>query len=182
MKKRIDHTGKVYNSWTVIEYIEKDKRSGDAIWKCRCKCGFEKNLKINNLTNGASKQCVNCAQRITLYPGIIPEPMWNLIIRRANKRCGGLNITKQEAIDIFVQQEGKCALSGLPIRFAESGKDYLANNQTASLDRIDSKKLYDKENVQWVHKTINLMKNILDQNIFINMCRSVSDHHKIEIV
>jgi hypothetical protein len=49
---------------------------------------------------------------------------------------------------------------------------------TASLDRIDSNKDYVEGNIQWVHKHLNLMKNILSQEYFINLCNKVSNNFK----
>lgn len=45
--------------------------------------------------------------------------------------------------------------------------------QTASLDRINSSIGYTIDNVQWVHKKINMMKMDLSQEEFINYCRLV---------
>lgn len=177
MAKRKDHTGLKYNSWTVLEYIGPDKRSKDSVWKCRCSCGTEKELKINNLVNGKSKQCPKCATKPKPYSEILPVPMWNLIVKRAMRKQGKIEITREEAESLFIKQGQKCALSGLPIQFAKFGTDYLNKNQTASLDRIDSLKGYVKGNIQWVHKTVNLMKNTLDQIEFINMCKLISNEN-----
>ena len=47
---------------------------------------------------------------------------------------------------------------------------------TQSLDRIDSTKGYTIDNVQWVHKYINLMKHQLTQQQFIDFCKKVVEH------
>ena len=47
-----------------------------------------------------------------------------------------------------------------------------------SLDRIDSLKGYAIDNVQWVHKDINKMKNIHSQPAFINICKLVAMKNK----
>lgn len=177
MGKRKDHTGKKYGKWTVISYIGSDKRSKDAIWLCRCECGTEKELKINNLVTGGSRQCIECAKKPRLYQHLLPEPMWNLIVKRARRKNQVLDITRQEAEELYRGQFGKCKLSGLSITFANSGSDYLKCNQTASLDRIDSSKGYEKDNLQWVHKIVNLMKNTLSQEEFLDMCKKIIDHH-----
>lgn len=52
-----------------------------------------------------------------------------------------MNIDIKFAWELYVKQEKKCALSGLPIVFAISNKK--SSETTASLDRIDSsKKIY----------------------------------------
>lgn len=174
MGKRKDHAGKKYNKWTVITYIGPDKRSKDAVWLCKCDCGIEKELKINNLITGKSRQCTACALKPRIYKDILPEVMWNLILKRAKRKQHEIDITREEAEELYLKQNRLCSLSALPISFAESGTDYLKGNQTASLDRIDSKKGYVKGNVQWVHKSVNLMKNTLNQSQFINICKLIA--------
>lgn len=56
----------------------------------------------------------------------------------------------QEVWDLFLKQKRKCALTGWDICF---GKQI-----TASLDRIDSKKGYTSDNIQLIHKDINILK------------------------
>jgi hypothetical protein len=50
------------------------------------------------------------------------------------------------------------------------------NTSTASLDRIDSKVGYTKNNVQWVHKDVNNAKQDFEEDYFFNMCREVVAH------
>jgi len=49
----------------------------------------------------------------------------------------------------------------------------------ASLDRIDSSIGYVNDNVQWVHKDINMMKRIYTQEYFIYLCKLVSENNNI---
>lgn len=46
----------------------------------------------------------------------------------------------------------------------------------ASLDRIDSKKDYTIDNVQWVHKDLNYMKQDFTEEEFINYCKLVVNY------
>jgi hypothetical protein len=71
--------------------------------------------------------------------------------------------------ELFLKQDRKCALSGLPIEFGTKGREL----GTASLDRIDSTKGYTPENVQWLHKDINQMKMDLTEQKFIDLCKKV---------
>lgn len=50
------------------------------------------------------------------------------------------------------------------------------DNGTASLDRIDNKLGYTKDNIQWVYRSVNFMKNELDQNEFIEICKQIAEH------
>ena len=48
---------------------------------------------------------------------------------------------------------------------------------TASLDRIDSSRGYVIDNIQWVHKDINWLKNDWSQKEFIELCSRVANHN-----
>jgi hypothetical protein len=88
-------------------------------------------------------------------------------------------LTKKQAWNLFLKQQKKCALSDQPINFCtgngitERGwKGRLMH--TASLDRIDPNKGYTIDNVQWIHKDINRMKNNFDENYFVNVCKHIA--------
>jgi hypothetical protein len=86
------------------------------------------------------------------------------------------NITIEEAWEIWLTQNGECALSGVEIKFSRTRKKSKTGErleQTASLDRIDSSKGYSKENCQWVHKLVNRLKGSLPENDFYEFCKSV---------
>jgi hypothetical protein len=69
---------------------------------------------------------------------------------------------------VFVKQQNKCAISGVLIVLTPK------SSRTASLDRIDSAKGYTTDNIQWVHKTINIIKWNLSCDQFIKWCKIVA--------
>ena len=77
-------------------------------------------------------------------------------------------ITEEDAIEVLEKQNYKCTLTGIELTFKPI--------MTASIDRIENEKGYTKENIQWVHKHINIMKHRYAQEYFINMCHMVSKH------
>lgn len=79
------------------------------------------------------------------------------------------DITIEQMYNLWISQDKKCALSGVTIGFYDDGK-----NHTCSIDRIDSKKEYTIDNVQLVHKDVNLMKNKFDNQYFISMCKKIA--------
>ena len=83
--------------------------------------------------------------------------------RRNKKRTG--TITIEDAYNKLEAQEFKCALSGIPLEWSETSG--------MSIDRINSKKEYVLDNIQLVHKDVNLMKNHFDQDYFIEVCRRI---------
>jgi hypothetical protein len=64
------------------------------------------------------------------------------------------------------KQKYKCALTGWDVSFK--------NN--ASIDRIDSKKDYTKDNIQIVDKQVNMLKRDFDQAFFIEVCKAISSN------
>jgi hypothetical protein len=71
---------------------------------------------------------------------------------------------------LFLKQKRRCALTGLELHFGKHGYDKF----TASLDRIDNNVGYKKNNVQWVHKDVNKMKNVFPEKYFIEMCSLIT--------
>ena len=96
---------------------------------------------------------------------------WYSIHHSAKLRNLEFNITLQDVWNLFIQQNRKCALTGVDIIFKSVGENQ--NEQTASLDRIDSTKGYVLSNIQWVHKVVNRMKTNLSLNEFKNWCKLI---------
>jgi hypothetical protein len=155
-------------------------------WDCLCDCGKHHIVHRSNLTTGRITHC-GCSKQSTDgennpnwkgYEGISGE-VWNRIRAGANARNKkgrviALEIDKEYVWELFLAQDGTCALSGVPITLPVTT---LASG-TASLDRIDSSKGYIEGNVQWVHKDVNKMKNALDQDYFVSMCEKIASHKR----
>lgn len=104
---------------------------------------------------------------------------WGGLRKGARVRSLEHSITIEYAWNIFIAQNRKCALSGIPIEFYKPRTPQ--SSQTASLDRIDPSKGYIEGNVQWVHKTINKMKMNLSQDEFIQLCCDIANNYKGKI-
>lgn len=100
----------------------------------------------------------------------ISSTYWRNLLNGARVRNIEFKITIQQAWQVFEKQNGRCALTGQIIGF-EGHK-----NNSASLDRIDSKKPYTVKNVQWVHKDINFAKQSMSNGEFIELCQLVITH------
>jgi hypothetical protein len=85
------------------------------------------------------------------------------------------NLSMDDVADLMEKQSHSCALTGWGIEFPESGHPQKA---PASLDRIDSKKPYTKENTQIVTRQVNMMKQQYSQEDFIKVCKAVAEMHK----
>ena len=97
---------------------------------------------------------------------------WQFTNIRNNAKTRGIafEVSIEYLWQVYQEQEGKCALSGVPIGFAHHKKG------NASLDRKDSALPYQEGNVWWVHRDINLAKQSLSVIDFIALCQRVVDH------
>jgi hypothetical protein len=113
-----------------------------------------------------------------IYRGELPKTIWNRFIKNAQRRGKCFNISLEEAFDVYEKQDRKCALSGVPIDFgviegiSAPQRDKM---RSASLDRIDSQKGYTIDNIQWVHKDVNFMKQQFSDEKFTNWCKLIAD-------
>jgi hypothetical protein len=177
--------GMKFGKLTILD-IFKGEVSGSkcSACKCACDCGNEIVVKISDILRGNNVSC-GCRQ-------IGPEsPLWkgcgdisgstfdqikgSALSRRDGKKRE-FSVTIQELWNLFVEQNGKCALSGVSIYFAKNSREKQQGLYTASLDRADSSRGYTIDNVQWVHKDVNNIKTDMDQGRFVELCGLISDH------
>lgn len=168
---------------TVIKYSHSNRRK--TVYLCKCDCGNEALIRSDLLNSGKKTNCgcinLNPPGKLSKsWKGYydIPQVFWYMCKFGAKVRNIHFDITIEYAWDLFIKQNKKCALTGLELNFGSFTKDPSA---TASLDRIDSSKGYTKDNIQWVHKWINLMKLDFSQDEFIKKCHEVSNFNKTKI-
>jgi DNA-directed RNA polymerase subunit RPC12/RpoP len=167
--------GQKVNMFTIVK---ETKLRGSLVYECLCHCGrtiFSTPFEMNKRTTGC-RYCSYKKVREKVFKRIgyknIPMYRWSSIKRGAAQRGLVFDITIEQAWDLLIKQEKKCALSGVEIEISD-GKPNTRWIGTASLDRIDSSKGYVEGNVQWVHKTINRIKVDLNEEEFINWCKLV---------
>lgn len=81
------------------------------------------------------------------------------------------NLSIDALDDLFEKQSGMCALTGLPLRvFSPSRGDRVGGPYLISLDRIDSAKGYEIENVRYLCACVNFMKQGYAEADFIHWC------------
>ena len=181
--KRINPINEIYGKLKVISEHSKT-RNGHYRYTCLCECGNTANVLLTHLRQGNTQSC-GCDKLIgknhPMWTGIgeISGDFWNHhIYRSANGEKGRkpieLSISKEFIWELFLKQNRKCKLSGIELQFPKTNSD---KNWTASLDRIDSSIGYTENNVQWVHKDINMMKRIYNNEYFIQMCKLIADNN-----
>lgn len=179
-----DISGERFGKLVALNYVETIKRTRRYL--CQCDCGNQKILMRKLLVKGDTKSCgcdwIKSNKKHHSWKGYedIPLDFFTNIIRSAKTRNYEFDITIEDLWQLFLKQNKKCALSGLDLNFSITRKDKTL--QTASVDRIHRGLGYVKGNIQWVHKRINLMKNILSDKDFIFFCQMVSNKNKNKII
>lgn len=188
MRKRLspkyDLSKQTFGYLTVIEMVRSENpKVRGFISKVMCKCGTTKLVSSHHLLNGRTTSCgcrrdqylKNTGKNNKTYTGHeeIRGKLWDKFKIGALRRGYKWQLTMEEAWTKFLSQNRKCALSGLSLSFGRSGK---SEEQTASIDRIDNSKDYSIDNIQWVHKKINIMRNKLSIQEFQEMCKLVTNH------
>lgn len=168
----VDLTGQTFGRWEVLhrDFTKTTTNVGGCYFICRCACGVTKSVRGHSLTQGDTQGCRRCSK--WRGQGEISGYYWAAIKANAERRGLPFFITMAEAWMLFVKQQARCALSGLPLHLARR------NGRTASLDRIRSDKGYVPGNIQWVHKDINRMKWAHTEEHFLELCRLVARHTK----
>ena len=148
-------------------------------YSCECDCGDK--IKIPKSEFGVKRKCDNNLNHIgknsPIFEGYgeLHLTRFNQFKQGAKKRNLEFSISIEDAWNQFIKQNRQCALTGLYLTI-----DTYKALSTGSLDRIDSNKGYTVDNIQWVHKNINLMKLNLNQLDFIQYCHLVSKNNKIK--
>lgn len=95
--------------------------------------------------------------------------------RRSKDKNMYTDLTLDYLMYLWEKQKGKCALSGINMTY-EFYKGRV--NTNVSVDRIDSTKGYTKDNIQLVTMAANQMKNDLQMDEFISLCKSVINNYE----
>lgn len=159
--------GQKFNKLTFVSYIRNDK-FGKALWLCRCECGREKVLNASAIKANLTTSC-GCNKIKSLRKNgyeLISWAFFKKLKKSSLSRDYEFDLTLEYLWELYKKQNGKCAITGVEITLFPDHNH--TRSQTASPDRIDSLKGYIKGNVQWVHKRINRIKNILtiDELVF----------------
>lgn len=181
---RKDLAGKTSGWLTALRPTGRQDRQGNHLWVCRCRCGKELVKRSAEFgkkprREGQAEQSCGC-NRPRIYSskygaaGHLSGHKFGNIQTQAKHRGHHFAVTIEYLWQKFVEQEGLCALSGVPLFLSK--KYALPDEAQASLDRIESGSGYVVGNVQWVHPTVNFMKHAMSQGHFIEWCKRVAAH------
>lgn len=172
--KFTDLTNQRVGRLLVIEVDKERTRPKHRYWFCKCDCGNVKSVSSNVLLDKRIVSC-GCYNVEIISKGFedISGSYWSRIRKGARIRKLDFEITIEDAWKLFISQDRKCKFTGIELKFGNKKA-----GSTASLDRIDSSKGYTIDNIQWVHKTVNIIKMALPDEVFIFWCRKVSENTK----
>lgn len=88
------------------------------------------------------------------------------VIKRAKRRNIDYKLYDIDVYNRYIEQKGKCYISGLPINFVNEA-------MMASIDRIDSNGIYELSNIALCHRQINFMKLDLSLDEFIQIMKDI---------
>lgn len=162
------------------------RKSKETFCECLCECGNNVIVPARYLANGHKLSC-GCLQKKNNKEhhawkghGEIGGSWWHDLKKGCKRKSRTIlfDLTIESAWELFLSQNRKCAISGIDIGFSTKARRY-DRTGTASLDRIDSSGAYTIDNVQWVHKIVNNMKQAMNQSDFIGWCKAIAANSAI---
>lgn len=170
-------SGSIYGDYTVLD--EETRRRGNSIlFPVVCKCGKLAYCTKQELESGKRNRCDACGKKKRFGERVddISINFFHNYKRSATKRGIEFTITLEYIANLYKEQDGKCAVSGVSIDI----KGTPWKGQTGSLDRIDPTKGYIEGNVQWVHKQINELKWDLQPEEFYSIVKQIYEYNKLD--
>lgn len=175
---KTDLIGKKSGKLTIVELLEGERLHGQFVWLAKCDCGNKTEVNTGRFLHKQKQSC-GCLvfRKKTRAPnwkgiGQLSAVRYHVLKNKAKRRGLSFNVTHEFLWELFKSQKGICKLSGVKIDLGSSKDDY----GTASLDRINSVRGYEPDNVQWVHKTVNFMKQALSDKELLEWCQKIVDH------
>lgn len=121
------------------------------------------------------KQCSNINNHPSGMVGAVRVAWYESFLKSAISRGYSWELTPELVNEMYEEQNGLCALSGLSIGWSKVGWDH-----TASIDRIDNTLGYSIDNIQLVHKKVNMMRGSLSVDEFTELCLSVANNFRLQ--
>lgn len=174
------------NRLTILGEVNQDKRWK---YKVQCECGKIEIKRKDWVESGRTTSCKSCASKRTAkrYPPPVNRTgcqglsgtHYISIKSGAIRRNISFEVSPEFLWELFEKQNRKCALTGTTLVLENKIKN---NNVdwdviTASLDRKDNSKGYTEDNVWWVHKTVNRLKNNYSLEELLYWSRLLLDKH-----
>jgi hypothetical protein len=134
----------------------------------------------DGFVRGLCQQCVTLqkAKKTSATPESYLQVL-NIQLKSQRLKQGiQYDLTKEDVVDLWNAQNGKCALSGVLMTHQRDGTygDRKKKEFNASIDRINPNGPYVRQNVQLVANRINTMKHTLSQDMFMWWIKNIHEH------
>jgi hypothetical protein len=137
-----------------------------------------KSLLPSKSSQAIRKKAKEIGLQYNLANYITPEKYYS-IKKNAQSRKIEFNIDMRDISEVYEKQNKKCALTGKDLIFdGVNNYFYVDDIGIASVDRIDNSKGYTKDNIQIVDKFVNLGRNILSNEDYIQLCELVVNFNR----
>jgi hypothetical protein len=180
--RTVDLVGRRFGKLLVVKRAIPAKDSlGNRMWVVRCDCG----TSLIRATGDLIARCRHCGCSFPKaensatwkgYGGIAGRVLSYFRIRARKDGCA-FNLTCKFLWELYLKQNKQCAVSGMPITLLPVTSGWVSRKRpfvAASIDRINPKLGYTKNNVQWTSLAINYMKRDHSMADFVMLCRAVS--------
>lgn len=160
--------------WTILEELTSNGKKRRV--RAKCDCGVEATRLWCDIRITA--RCPHVRERgptSVLWKGCgeLSSTHFSEVRGGAIARDLAFDITIEELWALFVAQNRRCAISGVPLSMGTA-----KGRPTASVDRIDSLLGYVAGNLQWVHRDVNLMKRSMTDAELVRWCRLIVAHQE----
>lgn len=99
---------------------------------------------------------------------------------RSRRKGLEFNLDLDWIVDLFNKLDGKCTLSNIKFEF-KTTQEIERSPFSPSIDRIDSKRGYVKDNVRLVCTMVNLALSNFGDEAFLKMCEAVTNKQKEKV-
>lgn len=172
-----DHAGRRFDRWMAIELTSKRTRWGGAIWKCKCDCGIIREISAGSLIHRFSRSC-GCLQKDSLRKRLSKprgEASFNIVFKSYRDNGDGrpFSITQEHFRTLIAGDCFYCGRKPFNIYKSLHGTGDLIYN---GIDRVDSSRGYETDNVVTCCKTCNRAKMAMSISEFKDWVNLVHAH------
>ena len=173
--------GNKYGKLTVVEFVRTNKNT--TFWNCLCECGNTKITSAHSLRRGMCKSCKICSPKKLM-------PIDGPYKRRWNNHCVAAkkhNRTNELTYDTFVQMVNQncywCGQVPSDVHYAYSlkrktkGIESDVSAKFNGIDRLDSSRGYELDNVVSCCNMCNRMKSDFSVDIFTNQVKLIYENY-----
>lgn len=139
-----------------------------------CKAAYAKEFRKRNPGYRGTGKLKRIPAEDRLLASAISDRLQHAKTRTKQYNLPAMDIDRDYLYQLFKNQEGLCALTGVPLKVEKKAITCL------SLDQIHPSLGYVKGNVQWVAWAANRAKGDMDQEVFIDMCSKVIEYQKVQ--